>query len=104
MELILQRDDLQDTFESKWDSCVDTILKYAVSHKSPSKDLRLALRQYPVNDDGNGDVGTLNTVCMVHIDPLYQLRVLMFNWFGRCSVRGLVSPDSVTCWHYNQCS
>ena len=37
MELILQRDDLQDTFESKWDSCVNTILKYAVSHKSPSK-------------------------------------------------------------------
>lgn len=53
MELILQRDDLQDTFETKWDSCVDAILKYAVSHKSPSKDLRLALRQYPVNENDN---------------------------------------------------
>ena len=50
MELILQKDDLPMTFELKWGTYVDTILKYAVSHKNPSKDLRHALREYTIDE------------------------------------------------------
>lgn len=50
MELILQKDNLQDTFELKWGTYVDTILKYAVGHKNPNKDLRHALRDYTIDE------------------------------------------------------
>ena len=50
--MIVQRECLQDFFESQWEKYVDVILRYARSHISPTKDLRHAMR-----DENTDEIG-----------------------------------------------
>lgn len=55
--MILQKEDLQNVFQANWEKYLDKVLKYAVSHKTPTKDLRHALREYTAIDEDDDDIG-----------------------------------------------
>ena len=63
IELIIQKDDTLNLFQIEWKKYVKIILNYAHSHKTPTKDLRHALRDLTDFTTGEDDGKVLNIIC-----------------------------------------
>lgn len=63
MELVLQKDNIQDQFDVAWEKYVLTVLNYARSHETPTKDLRHALRD--LDSEENDDCKTIDSLLLI---------------------------------------
>ena len=88
MELISHTDNIQERFEVEWDKYVRIILKYALSHETPTKDLRHAMRSFvSLEDDGK-------SICMCFFSFCDSGLTL---WVSFLSTDELTEVEHLTC-------